>query len=88
MTEEIRTIARAAAKEAVAEHYQLLGYDIADPEERRALQADFAHMRRAREGAEEVARIVRRSALMVAIGGLLWVIWEGLRLALRVETGG
>lgn len=83
-----REIARQAAKETVAEYFNILGVDINDPEERRSLQADHAYLRRSRQGAEEIAKIVRRSAITLALGGFAWVLWEGFKIAVRAKVGG
>lgn len=88
MTENVEEIAKRVAKETIEQHYALLGYDITDPEERRALQADFAYIRRGRAGSEEAARIFKRSAITVALGGLLWMLWEGFKIAVKAKGGG
>lgn len=64
-----------------------LGVDMSTPEAVLAVQADFAHIRKQREGAEEIAKWIKRSFVTTLVGGGLWALWEGIKLAIRAKSG-
>ena len=74
--DEARTIARAAAKEAVHETLELLGMDVNDPRE---AQRDFAFVRSWRTSSEAVKRQGLLAAVTVLIAGILGLIWMAVK---------
>jgi len=51
----------------------------------RATQRDFAYMRAQRLGGERMAENVRKTGIAVIAGGLLWALWEGIKIALATK---
>lgn len=74
--DEAKSVARAAATEAVDETFRRLGIDVADWKE---LQRDFAFVRQWRLSGEAI----KRQGIIVAVGvlvvGILSLIWTSLR---------
>lgn len=70
---EIREIAREVAKEVIEEMGKS-GVHLT-PEEK-------MYVRRAAEGANQVATWTRRAAVMTAVTGLIWLVVEGVKKAL------
>lgn len=84
MTEaDIRRIVRDSVRETLT----TLGLDAHAPDAILDLQRDFAFLRRTRLGGEELARKTRLAAMGMALSGLAYLVWEGLRAALRFKTG-
>ena len=84
MTEtDIRRIVR----ETVRETLTTLGLDASAPDSVLDLQRDFAFLRRTRLGGEELARKTRLAVMGMALSGLAYLAWEGLRAALRFKAG-
>lgn len=76
-SEEVEEIVRATLL--------ALGIDVDDPKENRHIKADFLYLRKQRLGSEEIARIAKKSAITVAIGGLLWTLLQGFKIALTMK---
>lgn len=84
MTEaDIRRIVRDSVRETLT----TLGLDAHAPDAILDLQRDFAFLRRTRLGGEELARKTRLAAMGMALSGLAYLVWEGLRAALRAKAG-
>jgi hypothetical protein len=79
---------RKVVKHTVHETLTTLGVDVSSPEAILAMQADHAYLRRAREGADEVAKWVKRAAIGVGTTGGLWALWEGIKIGARTKGGG
>ncbi|MEQ9448752.1 MAG: hypothetical protein RLN70_07555 [Rhodospirillaceae bacterium] len=77
-TEVPAPIARRIAREVANELLIRVGVDCDNPEDVKGLQADFAYLRKARIGSEELVRILKRSAITVAIGALAYALWHGV----------
>lgn len=76
MTEdEAKSIAKAAATEAVHEAFQRLGVDIDDWTE---VQRDMAFIRSWRESSEAVKRQGLLTAIGIVVAGVLGLIWLAL----------
>jgi len=73
--DDIRSIVRETVRETLIE----LGLDVSTPEEVVRRQADFAYLRKAREGAEDLRRIARGSAVGIALSALAYGLWAGLK---------
>ena len=76
MTEaEIKRVAGEAAKASVEEMFLRFGIEASNPDDIKALQRDFAHLRNWREASETI----KKQGLMTAVGvitiGLLGLIW-------------
>ncbi|MFM9889793.1 MAG: hypothetical protein ACKVOE_03980 [Rickettsiales bacterium] len=70
LREEIRQIVQASVLETLAH----LGFTVDDPN---AIQRDMIHLRRLREGQEETAIWIKRSAIGVFVTAFLFVVWDG-----------
>lgn len=67
-------------RDSVHETLASLGFT---PDEPHAMQADMLYVRKAREGSDELLRILRRSALTIAISGLAFALIEGIKISLK-----
>lgn len=67
-------------RDSVHETLASLGFT---PDEPHAMQADMLYVRKAREGSDELLRILRRSALTIAISGLAFTLIEGIKISLK-----
>lgn len=67
---------RIVVKEAVEQTLERMGFTVDEPNK---LQADMIYVRKAREGSEEVQKWIRRTAISVAITGMLYSIWQELK---------
>lgn len=77
MTEqEIKDIAKIAAREAVKETLLALGADVDDPLEQ---QADFRHLRSWRLSVETMKRQSLITSVIVVVGGILGAVWMLLK---------
>lgn len=77
MTEdEAKSIAKAAATEAVHEAFQRLGVDIEDWTE---VQRDMAFIRSWRESSEAVKRQGLLTAIGILVAGVLGLVWLALK---------
>ena len=47
------------------------------------LQADLAWLRRQRLATEDIAMWIRRGVITTVISGVLYLLWEGLKLAFQ-----
>jgi hypothetical protein len=71
------------AKEAVKETLLSLGVATDEQESILALQQDMAWLRNQRNSTEEIAKWIRRGLITSALSGVLWILWEGFKLAVR-----
>jgi hypothetical protein len=69
-------------EKAVRKTFITLGADLSDNRSLQALQKDFAYMRRQRVGGEKMGDGIRSAAIVAFMGGLLWALWQGLKIAL------
>lgn len=67
---------------AVRQTLMTLGVDLSTSAEVRAVQSDFAYMRRQRIGAENIAEWFKKSIVVIIASGALYALWAGIRLAL------
>lgn len=51
-------------------------------------QKDLSHLRKMREGSEQIQRYATRFIVAAAVSGLVWAAWQGIKAALRVKGGG
>lgn len=80
--EEARQIAREAAGLAVQEVFYRLGLFVDEPDELREYRRDFAFIRAQRRSSEAIAQHVRRVAIGIGVTALIYVIWQGVMLAI------
>lgn len=73
--EDIKTIAEAAARQAVVETFVTLGVDAKNPEAVITMQKDFAHLRLWRESIDTVKKQSLRTAVGVIMTGVLGAIY-------------
>lgn len=69
---QLKRIVRDSVHETLAS----LGFT---PDEPHAMQADMLYVRKAREGSDEVLRIIRRSAATIAASGMIYALIEGIK---------
>ena len=74
--DEVRVVARAAAKEAVHETLQLLGMDPDDPTE---AQRDQNFLRSWRLSTDAVKRQSMTTIIIVVVSGILGLIWLAVK---------
>lgn len=75
---------RDETRQIVRETLRELGID---PEDFRGHQRDMAFVRRQREGAEQVTRWTKRTCVGLLVSGFVWLVYEGVRSALRIKGG-
>lgn len=71
--QEIRAIAQEVAREVVRELLDGPGVTV----------EDLVYLRRQREGSQQLAAWIRKGAVMAAVSGSLWALWEGLKAGIR-----
>ena len=76
---ELKEVAHEAAREAVRETFLTLGIDVDNHESLQDTQADLAYMRKLRSGSEDMAKVVKRSAISIAFLALAYIVWEGIK---------
>lgn len=78
LREEIRQIVQASVAETLAR----IGFTIDNPA---AIQRDMIHLRRIREGQEETAVWIKRTAIGVFVTALLYVLWDAISHAIIIK---
>lgn len=79
MTEaEVTRIASQAAKASVEEMFLRLGIEANNPDDIKALQKDFSHLRGWRESTEAIKRQSMTTVTIVLITGVLGLIWAAM----------
>jgi len=51
------------------------GFNASKPHQ---MQADLVYLRKMREGSEDLARLIKKSAIFIAIPALIYTFWDGL----------
>jgi hypothetical protein len=72
-------------EKSVRKTFITLGADLSDNGSIQALQKDFAHLRKQREGGEQTAEFLKRGAIGVFLAGFLWALWQGFKVALLAK---
>lgn len=67
-------------RDSVHETLASLGFT---PDEPHAMQADMLYVRKAREGSDELIRVIRRSAVTIAASGLIYALFAGIKLSFK-----
>lgn len=70
---------RRVIEETVMRTLGHIGFTVDAPNQ---IQADLIYVRKARQGAEEIHKWVRRTSISVAITGALYSLWQGIRHSL------
>lgn len=78
LRDEIKQIVHASVLETLGH----LGFTVDDPH---AIQKDMIHLRATRVGQEEMAKWVKRTAVGIAITGLLYLLWDALSAAILLK---
>ena len=78
---------RRIVKESVRETLTAMGVDVSSPDALIALQRDMSWVRRTRQGSEDMGRRARLAAVGAALSGLTFLLWEGIKAALRIKGG-
>jgi hypothetical protein len=63
--------------ESVRETLLTMGFDVHEPHK---AQADMLYIRKAREGAEEMVKLAKRSAIGIAVSLVAYALVEGARV--------
>ncbi len=74
--DEIRDIVQAAVTETLSS----LGLE----GDRRAMMLDFLHLRKTRVGSEQTIMWTKRSAVGLAVAGVVYAIFEGVKASLKL----
>jgi hypothetical protein len=82
MEESERRLLRETVREGVEEALRLYGFDTSDTP---SMQADMIYLRKARLGADEVFKWMRRATLTVAVSSLLLALWQGIKFYVRMD---
>jgi hypothetical protein len=80
--EQAREIAREAAEMAVQEVFYRIGLFVDEPDELREYRKDFLFIRSQRRTSEAIGLHIRRVAIGVLVSGVLYVLWQGVMLAI------
>lgn len=72
---QLQAIAKAAAKEAIAELFEIFGSDVTTPEGRRAVALDMDFIRTARVGSERLKKGILISLGSAIVTGFSYVLW-------------
>lgn len=78
--DEAREIAREAARQAVADTFLHLGYDVSDKEQVRGLKADLLHLRRWRVATDSVGKAGLITVAGILITGFAGLLWAGIQV--------
>lgn len=78
-TVEIDAIGKSAARCVLREHYALLGYNIDNSDDVKALQQDFAFMRTSRGRFNSMSTWIGRTITTMIVGGGIWALFGGVR---------
>ena len=70
---------RTVIEETVTRTLEHVGFTVEMPNE---IQADLIYIRKARQGAEEVQKWIRRSAISAAASGAIYSLWQGIKHSL------
>lgn len=73
---EMERLAKAVARETVAETFLTLGLDIKDPV---SVQGQFAFLRNLYYGARHVRNLVIAGVVAALVTGGAWVFWSGFK---------
>ena len=76
VNDKLKTIIREAVCDGIAEALTKYGVDTANPH---SMQADLIHLRKSRQGADEVAKWVKRSIIMVVVSGMIATLVNGVK---------
>jgi hypothetical protein len=74
--EELESIVKRAAREATLETLALLGFDTDD---KAALRADMAHLRRWRKSVDQMEHFGFRAIMTAIVAGVLGALWLGVK---------
>lgn len=71
---------RRIIEETVMRTLGHVGFTVDAPNE---IQADLIYVRKARQGADEVVKWVRRASISAALSAALYSVWQGIRHGLE-----
>ena len=84
----IKQIAEAAGREAAKkvqkDMFVMIGVDVSTPEKMIETQHDMQWLRKARTGEDQIRKWAKRSAVGIAVGGILYAVWSELVEFLRL----
>lgn len=83
---EIEELAERAADRAVDRVFETLGIDLSSIQERRKLRDNLTWVGEFRAGALSANKVAWGTAITAVIGGGLWLLWEGAKVALRLKA--
>ena len=76
VNDKLKAIIREAVRESIDDALTKYGVDTANPN---SMQADLIHLRKSREGSEELTKWMKRSIITVAISSLLATLWGAIK---------
>lgn len=79
MSEATKAMAEEVAEETVRRTFTMLGIDVHDADEVRHFQANMQWVFRFRRLSEKVGATIILTVVTVATGGLLTLIWDGIK---------
>lgn len=71
---------REIVRQTVHETLCSIGCDMSEPNK---LQADMHYLRKLRSGSEDMARVVRKSAITIGCSTTLFLLWEAVKNTLH-----
>jgi hypothetical protein len=80
VNDKLKQTIREAVREGIEEALTKYGIDTSSPN---SMQSDMVYLRKSREGSEELARWIKRSAITVAISSILAAIWGAFKQAIN-----
>lgn len=83
-TEEVKEIVRQTVHETLTS----MGINVTDPEQLIEAQSDFAYVRKARLGSEEVAKWVKRGLVGAGVSAFLYMLTHGFADGVKMLLSG
>lgn len=77
--EDVREVVKAAVRETLLS----IGLATDDNESIISLQQDMAWLRKQRQSTEKIADWIRKGMITSAVSGILWLVYEGAKLAFK-----
>ncbi len=76
INDKLKEAIREAVRDGIEEALTKYGVDTSNPH---AMQSDLLHLRKSRQGSEEVTKWIKRSSITVFISGLIVTLWQGIK---------
>lgn len=76
---EIEKLAKAVAKETVAETFLMLGVNISSPEGVQSVQGQFAFLRNLQYAARQARNVAITTVGSMIAAGVCWAVWASIK---------